>query len=264
MAFPSVVYGSPGDEKVAQSTKIAGLPLGTRMIIEGSVYAHAQASATALVAGRLYAKDTWASIAGSAMVTYQDGSMAVAAAGAVGATQVTVTAAASGAVTKDVMEDGYLFVGSTITANQGLYRIKSNAAAAAGSSCVIKLADNEAIKVALAAGTTTVGVQLNEFKSLTLSTANTTYTGPMAGVAVVPVAADYYCWIQRRGPVSVLVDNTLVLGEACVASTVAAGAVGPYIIQATGTTKIKQSDKIGEVMNVAASAQMGLIYLKLE
>ncbi len=264
MGFPGVIYGNYGDEKVAQSTKIGGLPLDTLMILpNGDKFRHAQASATAMVAGDLYMVDTLAALAGSAVVTYLTG-MAVAVSAAVGATSVTVTTGGTASMTKDLLADGYLYVSSTTGAVAGTYRIKGNAAAASASSMKIDLAENDAIKVALAAGTTTVGVKHNRYKSLTLVAADTTMTGEIAGIAPVAVPASYYCWIRRSGLTNALTDNTLVVGEPVVASSVAAGAVGPFIIPASGTTKIKNSDKIGYAVNVSASAQQSLINLTLE
>ncbi|KKL16382.1 hypothetical protein LCGC14_2496170, partial [marine sediment metagenome] len=55
MAFPNVIYGRYGDEKVAQSTKIGGLPLGQEMVLpDGREFRHSCAqTAAALVAGKL-------------------------------------------------------------------------------------------------------------------------------------------------------------------------------------------------------------------
>ena len=69
MSYPNVIYGDYGDEKVAQSTKIGNLPLGQLMVLpDGRKFRHAQASATALVAGDLYQQNSMTVIAGTADV----------------------------------------------------------------------------------------------------------------------------------------------------------------------------------------------------
>ena len=257
MSFPNVIYGDYGDEKVTSSTKIGSLPLGQVMKLPNGVECvHAKASGSALVAGMLYQQNTLADVAGSADVGMQR-NMAVAAGAAAGVSQVTVTLGGTAALSKDLLEDGYLFINDAIGEGH-VHTIKGHDEAAAGSSCTVTLYDNDAIKVALIAGSSQVGLRQNEYHDVTLTTANTVQTGPIAGFAQVAVAANYYCWLVRRGRTAAMAQGTLVVGQQVIASQTTAGAVGP---QATGTIAvIKERQTVGEVMNVpAASTEFSLI-----
>src|SRR3990167_8352141 len=104
MSFPNVVYGDYGDEKLAQSVKIGGLPLGQLMILpDGSKFRQARApSGTATVAGSLY------QVAARNSDTMLYKSLVPAATYAVGATSVAFTTGGTTSITTDQYADGWL------------------------------------------------------------------------------------------------------------------------------------------------------------
>jgi len=265
-SFSNKIYGYFGAEKVTSPAKIGGLPLGCRMeLLDGRLFAHAKMSATAGVAGNLYRQNALGVVAGTA-----DADMLVNMApadAAIGAKTVTVTLSATAGVSKDLLEDGYLFVAEGTGAGH-TYKIKSHPAAVKSTTCAFSLYDNDAVKVALASGTSKVGLRQNEFHNLLLNTANTVSTGPLAGILPVAAPANYYCWVQRRGPVAAFTDNTtLIVGNPVTASSTVAGQVAVLNITAAdtaGTGVRKGNDPIGYCMNVAASAKYSLINLTLE
>jgi hypothetical protein len=255
MAFVNVIQGYYGDEKVAQSTKIGGLPLGTRMVLpDGRIFAHALA-ATVCVAGNIYQGKAVAS--GTAL---SEGKLAATA--AVNATSVTVTMAGTGSMTLNEYEDGYLWVGSSTGTGLGrTYKIKGNTAAASTIAGVVHLYENDKITSAIGGTTATVGLRENEFSNVLITTADTAYTNVVAGVAPVAATACAYFWLQRRGPCAVNAPLTLIIGGPVVASSATAGAAASMIVTA-GTTKILTP--IGYDMTSAASAGYSLIYLTLD
>jgi hypothetical protein len=259
--FNNIIYGDYGAEKATAASAIGGLPLGTLMILpDGRKFRHAQASATALAAGKLYQGNSMADIAGTADGNIIAG-LAVAASAAIGATSVSVTMAATAHVSKDLLADGYLLVATS--AGQGhVYKIKGNTAAGSLGTTTVTLEPTDPLKVALAASSTKVGLRANAFKSVTVTTADTVGVGAIVGVAPVAVAASYYCWVQRSGEAAVLADATLIEGIPVTASSAVAGAVMPAI--ATTTTHYKQRQTVGFAIAVSASASYSAVYLTLE
>lgn len=264
MAFPNEIYGSYGDERVTSSAKYESIPLGTRMHLpDGRVYAYAKVSATAGVAGQLYQQDAGI---GATDAEYVKGLAVVA--GSVGSTLVQYTTGDTTAVTANQFQDGLMFVAEA-SGEGHAYRIKSNPAAASASvTGDIALYKDDPLKVVLAAGTTTIGLIENEFSELSVTTANTVATGPIAGVLPVAVTASYYCWVQRRGPAAVRTDNTtLIVGIPVTASSTVAGQVGVLNITAVntgGNMVYKGNDPIGYCMAVAASSENSLVYLTID
>ncbi len=258
MAFPHVIYGSFGDEKVTSSARIGNLPLGTKMILpDGSEFRHAKASATAMIAGNLYQQNI--GIQGTD-VGYK-GTLATVT-GAAGATTCVITAAGTTATTLDQFRDGYMHTAASASYGGGsVYKVKGNTVAAASAACTVTLDPNDAIKVAFSAGTTTVGLRENEYWSCTITTADTVGVGTLLGIAPVNVLANYYCWVQRSGRAAALTDGTIIVGEPVTPSGALAGAVTFHTPGATSTTKL--ASNIGWCMSVAASTKFSLIDLML-
>mgnify|MGYP001591218216 FL=1 len=193
MAFPGRVYGWFGDEKVAQSARINGLPLGIRMELpDGREFVHARAGTAAnLTAGELVQAPVIAGTA-SADTALTQGNL-VCASAAVGATTLTITAGGTTAFVKDAYADGYVVVASSAGTGIGhVYKAKVNNSAAAGATCLFTLYENDKVKVAIEGGTTKVGVRANEFWRVIQMTADTVYTGPPAGVPPVAVTSGWY------------------------------------------------------------------------
>jgi hypothetical protein len=181
--------------------------LGEKCITsDGRVYRYCKAGATALVPGKLQQ-------ASAETTAHQD--LACAAA-AIGATSVTTTSTVT--VTANEYAGGYLMV--TVTPGQGYqYKIKSHPAATAAA---VTLTLEDPIEVAL---TTSSRVDLvrNPYSAVIVNP--TTATSTPVGVAVYPVAASEFGWIQTGGVANILSDGGSTVGTAVVASNGTAGAV---------------------------------------
>lgn len=175
---------------------------------DGRKFRYAKAGASALVAGTL--------LQCAAEATGNE-NLAVAAA-AVGDTTLTTTTTVT--VTANQYAGGFVKV--TVTPGVGLaYKIKSHPAA---TSAVVTLTLEDPILVAL---TTSSRIDLipSLYNGVIINPA--TATGVPVGVAVYPIAATEYGWIQVEGPANVLADGTVTVGTALVASNGVAGAVEP-------------------------------------
>lgn len=268
MAHPNIIYGSFGDEKKTAASAIGGATLGALMILpDGRKFRHAKASATAVVAGNVYAQNTLAIIAGSADAdVLTEG--AFSSGGAAGSATVVITLGGTAALGVNDLADGYLFVSSG-TAEGETYKIKSNTNAAKSGTVTITLYPNDTFKTSIAAASSKYGVRQAAFNNLTVTTADTVCTGPLAGVAPVAASASYYFWIQRSGPATVLTAtaSTVIVGEPVCVSDSTAGAIEhipPAAADTTGLRVVKQLVAIGDVLNAAASTKYALINLRLE
>ena len=265
MGFLANIHGGFGDEKVTSTAKIGSLPLGARMMLpDGRIFAHAKAGATALDPGKLYQAK-----AGEANTIFIS-TLALANAD-VGAKEIVITVSGT-ALSDNVYSDGYITL-HTGTGIGHTYKVKSHGIADA-STCTVSLESTDFLVTAIAGGTTTAGMRKNEFDEVLLTTANTVSTNSLAGIPACEVAASSYCWVQRRGPVLCLEDNsTCIVGFPVTASTVTAGAVGLYSWRrnmqeeastAGFTINVKELVKVGECMSVGGSGGYALINLMLE
>ena len=153
-------------------------------------------------------------------VANHDMDLATAAAAAVGATTITVTLGAT-AATKDQYEDGAIYINDG--AGEGhLYAIREHPAADASASLVVTL--HETVREALTTGTSLSGLIENDYKDVEIYDADD-IDGPALGVAPTEVANDEYFWLQTSGRAAVLIQGTVVNGDAVEASQTTDGAV---------------------------------------
>lgn len=224
-------------------TSTASLPdavqLGARFKTQdGRVFRMAKAGAVALVPGTL--------LQASAEVTNHQGLTPAAA--AIGATQVTVTLGAT-AATANQYAGGQLMV--TVTPGQGYsYEIDSHPAANSSATLVLTLKDP--ILVALTTSSR-VDLVLNEYSGVLINP--TTATSNPVGVAVYPVVAGEYGYIQTGGHACVLADGAVTVGTAVVASNGTAGAVEPL----TGVQA-----PVGIAQSGIATTEYGPVHLLLD
>ena len=153
-------------------------------------------------------------------VANHDMDLATAAAAAVGATTITVTLGAT-AATEDQYADGAIYINDG--AGEGhLYAIRSHPAADASASLVVTL--HETVREALTTGTSLSGLIENDYKDVEIYDADD-IDGPALGVAPAEVANDEYFWLQTSGRAAVLIQGTVVNGDAVEASQTTDGAV---------------------------------------
>lgn len=260
MSFPNVIFGDYGDEKVAQSTKIGNLPLGTLMVLpDGRKFRHAQASA--LVAGNVIVGN----VAGVASHGAVSGSGLLASAtttyNAIGDTAVHVTMAGTVA-TLNQYTDGFLNV--TSSAGVGyVYKIKGNKSAASVSDLEITLEGSDPLKVAFAAGSTAVTLRKNPYKDSTILSRSAT-VGTLQGVTPVAVSANFYFWVQRGGPCGVKNGGTVFTnGTPVICSSVVSGS-GMAAGSAYTVANLWGPEFIGIALEVATAAEPALVDLRLE
>ena len=261
MSYPNVIYGDYGDQHVAQSTKIGGLPLGQLMILpDGGKFRHARAhTALALTAGYLYeASGTAGPLAGTG---YEK---ALTCTAAVGATSVVVTCPTGTALIAKTLDDGYLHVASSSGTGVGYtYKIKTNNSAAAGATATISLYPSNPIVVAIGGSTPLVGVKENEYNALDVTTADTAQKGPLAGIACMATSAGFYTWVQRSGVnVCKIGATAMVRGDNVHSSTAVIGHVQNAIT--AGTTGAKSRGLVGCTMTVSETGGWSQVRLAIE
>jgi hypothetical protein len=176
---------------------------------DGRLFRYAKAGSSAITAGKLQL--------GPARKTNHD-NIAVAAAAAIGATQVTVTLGATAATANEYAE-GYLVL-SDATGEGTTYVIKSHPAADASASLVLTL--DEPLKEALTTSSEACLVH-NRFNACVEGTVQA--GGIVVGVPLVDVAAGSYFWAQVWGVAAVLSDENGTVNRSVTVGSSTAGAV---------------------------------------
>lgn len=206
----------------------------------GRKYRYVKAGASALVVGNVIqspARDT------------QFTDMAVASAAAAGATTLSLTNGTT-ATTLNMFAGGVAVVSVTPGLGQQ-FVIAGNSVAANGAALTITLED--AVRVALTTSSK-ITLHLNDYNGVIQSP--TTRTGKTVGVAVYPIAASQYGWIQTGGPSAALSDATVAaLGEGLSPSTTTAGAT---------TKQVTLLESIGTASLLQVSAKVEPIYLEID
>ncbi len=208
------------------------MPIGSYMeTSDGRGFRYAKNGAVATVAGKVYQ-----SSALDATNLQPSGGLAVAAAAAVGDTQVTVTV---GTLAANLIAGGYMSV--CVTPGQGkLYRVASNTTASTTS--VITLEDP--LEVALTTSSKVIFTP-HPYSGTVIEPG--TPTGLIVGVPNAVFTASYFYWIQTHGTASVLFTGTGVAGKAVgslssgtsgsMAPAIAATNIGGYNIATSITTE---------------------------
>jgi hypothetical protein len=239
----TLIKGNPqvAGQEIFSASSTATALLGSKFVAgDGREYRYVQCDATtAIVPGKLYqaqAETTaWEALA--------------IAASAIGATSITTTATLT--ATLNQFAGGYVAV--TATPGMGYqYKIKGNTAAT-GAVCTIYLEDP--ILVALSTAST-IDVVLSPYTGVIIGVGSTLNSAPI-GVAVYPIPASYYGYLQTKGVATVLADSgTVVVGDRIVPSVATAGAVGT-------TANTSLSAVIGYGLSGIASADYGFVMLNM-
>ena len=167
---------------------------------DGRVFRYVLAGATALVPGKVQQAPAESTGAQDETITNV----------AVGDTTVTTTTTTT--VTANQMAGGFLVITAGTLGIGQSYKIKSHPAA---SGAVVTYTLEDPIRVATT-GTARVDVYPNPYSGVIVCP--TTLTSAPVGVAVHPVAAAQYGWIQVGGPCPILADGANAVGAAVVAS----------------------------------------------
>lgn len=214
--------------------------LGARAVApDGRVFRYVKAGGTALVPGKLQQ---------SSAIVANHQNVAVASAAAIGATSVTVTLGAT-AATANQYANGFLII-NDVTGEGHTYKIKSNPAADSAATLTVTLED--AIVVALTTSSEACLIA-NPYNGVIVNP--TTPTASPVGVAIYPVAASEFGWIQTKGVVSCLADGAITVGLGIAPSQSVAGAV-----KATATTL----DNIGRAFQAGVDTEYRTVFLSLD
>ncbi len=264
MGFPNVIYMDVGDEKVAQSTKIGSLPLGTRGVVaEGNKeYIHSRAATSAsLIAGVVVGGQAetagHGNVSGSGLLTSATTTENLA-----GATDVYLISQ-SAAVLLNHYADGVLQVlgpaGSSAYAGR-TYAIKANESAAVSSRFKITLKAGESLNVDLKPGTTLCSLRRNKYASCVVWAAGE----PILGVTPAAVSSGFYFWAAQKGDHSCWQSATVVTaGAPVMADTALAGSVTVASSGAASVTIWATGGVIGVARGAAAASQAVIVDLNI-
>lgn len=241
MGFPAVDIGLPITANEADPSQALGqLILGD----DGRKFVYAKAGALALVRGQVVqsaAEDTGdQNIAAATAVSGPNGYNS--------AGQTTLVTA-SMTVTANQYAGGYVAVSVT----PGLatyYRIKQHAAFSAAAATFLL---EDEIQVTLTTSSRLDFIP-NPYNGVVVNP--TTATSSIAGVAVSPISAGQYGWLQVSGPCPVTNDaaGALTVGVAVMASSSVAGSVR---LQTAG------SKILGQAMTGIAASEVGMVNLSI-
>jgi len=176
---------------------------------------------------------------------------------AVGDQTIQITLATT--LTANILDDGWLVIvdGASEAAALGdFYMIKSHTT---GTTPVLTLADDGGIRTVLTA-TAEVSVIPNKFKDVVTVPAAAGTSIP-CGVPLVDFTADYFGWVQTRGPAPLLIDNdTVVVGDQVgePATTNTAGGAGIHAVTFPIYGKLLAKATNGQ------TDQPGIVFLTLE
>jgi hypothetical protein len=113
--------------------------------------------------------------------------------------------------------------------------------------------------VATTAASTKFDIILNPFTEIVVSAGSGSgTTSTPVGVAVYPVTAEYYGWVQTKGPALLLADGGLTVGALVVASNATAGAVE---IATNGSTEAQPP--VGTAITGIDTGEYGMVQLNL-
>lgn len=251
MSFPVGIPGSPGMEKVVDTTR-NGLRPGTLMYFEdGRLFRWAQNGAVALLPGRLLQQ--------SVRVAGHFSGLVVQEARAIGAATIALTNATT-AITANQYQFGYANIHDG--AGEGhKYAIKSHPAEATGTGTVIiTLEDDDTIRVALTVATSLVGLRRHPYDEVIVNP--TTPTGVPVGVTCVDVPIDNFFWCQTHGSCTVLINGTVIVGNLVTAGATTAGSVDVHPLNSVDASG--QQVVVGRVETVMATTEHGDIFLTID
>lgn len=277
-SLPYALSGDVGNQNnnVAAVTAVAGVtgtpqgpyPLGTQFVArDGRKFRYASVGLTTLVVGN--------TLQGAVQLSTDVGQSAIAsttvnpytnaiANNAAGSAALAFTHGAA-TVIANFFAEGFITV--SVTPGGGdIYKIAAHPAFASGANTpadLVNLWPGHKLRRALTDTTSKVDLIQHPYSRI-IQTPATLPTGLVCGVAITPLTGatgrGNFGFVQTRGPVGVLTDNTtVVIGQPAIASTVTAGAVSLVT-----TTNIITSPIIGTFLRVAASAAWSTVWLTID
>jgi hypothetical protein len=223
-----------------------------RRLDDGREFIYCKMGAVAGVAGRLY-QGVVADIANHA-------NLAVANAN-IGDRQANVTMGdTTAANTANAFAEGYLHV-NTGASNGMAYKIKSHPAIAANAAGIFTLYDK--IRSAnFAAATTKVSLTKHPCKAVIVHPSPP--TSALVGVCTFPVTANYFAWLQKKGPCPVEIEVAVAAGADVFASNAADGTVTCAVAAANAIDMLTTGAfRVGRCLANNANDHWALIDLNL-
>lgn len=208
--FQAQIAITDQDVRTISSTQ-GGVALGQMgMTANGRCYRYAQAGAVELAPGKVVTNPA---------VDSNVVDVTVAAAAAIGDTQVTIDA--GGSITANAYAEGSL--GISDATGEGIeYLVTGNSAVSGAGEITVDI--QEPVEVALVADTSKATLIKNPWDGVIIVPATDQADFP-AGVPNVTVTAAYYCWIQTKGICAVWADETFARGAPLTFGTGSAGQV---------------------------------------
>jgi hypothetical protein len=167
-----------------------------------------------------------------------------------GTRQVTITLGSTAVSANDYAE-GFLNIEDGTAGAGHIYKIKNHPAANAGANLTLTLYDKLRANLTSAHGT----LIKHPCKDVIIHPSPPTEA--LVGVTVRAMTANYYGWVQKKGPVSVLVNGTIVAGDCVIASGTVDGAV---MASANGQETERQ---VGMCIHAGANTEYGVVDLGL-
>jgi len=219
-------------------------PLGTKRVLsDGREYIYVQNGGANLAAGFL-AQAPIGDVANTA-------NLAIAANAAAGNKAIYITNGDHDLLgTANAFAEGWIWVNTGSGVIGDLYKIRGHAAIAANAAGWINLYDT--IRTALTTSHK-VSVRPNAYKGVLLDAG----TAVIVGAAFMDLTANYYGWLQLRGPCALSTDGTVVLMNRVYNS---AGEIIPSTANGNDMSKLCY---IGKVISVNANDHASLVMLEL-
>ena len=225
-----------------EESKTQKHPLGfVRPLEDGREFVYALNGAVALSPGRLLQV---------AVPIPNHLGMGVAAVAAIGDKRLLVTPGATD-MAANAYKDGFIHI-NTSTGVGYSYKVRGHKAITGSSSGYIELYDS--LRAAL---DTTSKATITKQPADSVIVFPTSQTGAPAGVAHSAVTIGYHFWMQVKGPVAMLTDGTLVIGDTVMPSTAVEGAISPETAGGAITCVV------GSVLRVNANTFHSLINLNI-
>ena len=242
-------FGNPAEMLTADAFTVDTTPkhqIGMRaQTRDGRAFRYVKVGASALVAGN--AVQGPATVANHLALTPS--------AASISALQVVATLGATAAAANDYA-DGWVQIDTT-PGNGFMYSISGHAAVVSSGVLTANLYPDDSVQVALTSSSR-VGFIPNPHNGV-IQLPVTTATGTLVGVAVYPIAAASYGWIQTWGPAAVLIAGTPALGALVMSPGTAAGAA--VVIT---TTNLIVAQIVGSMMQVGVDGRNNAVFVKIQ
>ena len=237
----------PASLDIYTDDSVQKCPLGTKIeLADGRMFVYSYNSSAAIL--------PIATLCQQAVPISGHLTLAVPTAAAVDETHLHVTLQTTG-VTLNQYREGFAVIDTPVGSAGGgtIYKIKSHPLQATVTGALqIELYD----KIRIATTTASKVTLRYHPNDQVITSPASGHTGVDVGVTTHAVAVSVYTWLQVKGPCSVLINGTVVIGGAVIKDAAAAGSVAPN----SETTFLPH---IGTVMSVPADDLYALINLNI-